>query len=268
MQMKPAPSNGFFPHFISLNVLPPKAWWSKNLNNYFWKVEFTDKMQISSSDSYHLNLTTLAYLNRGKKQLAIQQEQLLQRFSLMLVLDWVQMLWGCLYPVSTSMLWVLILTFQPIRACGSSPCRCSCVQIHRASFSESVHLGMLRSACQPQLSNLCLHFDAMLLPKEITSVGCLVFESLWNSPFQMKIPCPCICVWDSTPFLSLLSFSWWRLLLSLPYFLPLSFLFFFRLRCLYLLTATPIMVYQTDNLFKFIGPCKTQFPYNVLKRSW
>jgi len=59
----------------------------------------------------------------------------------MLVLDWVQTLWGCLCPVSTSTLWVLVLTFQPIPACRSSPCHCSCVQITQSQFFRVGSLG-------------------------------------------------------------------------------------------------------------------------------
>lgn len=46
-----------------------------------------------------------------------------------------------------------------------------------------------------------------------------------------------------------------------PFFLSFSL----SLHCLYLLTATPILVHQTDNLFTVIRPCKTQLPYNVRK---
>lgn len=47
----------------------------------------------------------------------------------------------------------------------------------------------------------------------------------------------------------------------------LSFVFAFLNIAFLYWALNPILIYQTDNLFTFIGPSKTQFPYNVHKRT-
>lgn len=110
--------------------------------------------------------------------------------------------------------------------------------------------------------------DAMLLPKEITSVGYLSFKSLWNSFFLDENPILLhLCV-GFIPF-SLLALIFQMEAAALTTNFPFCFFppfFLSSLHCLYLLTATPILIYQND-LFTFIGPCRIHFPCKLCKRS-